>query len=320
MIRKISFLAFMPFIWVISLNAQTYYPMPVVKSEWKTERCFYMFSAGRYDEITIFTTGQDTVMNLTVYKKLYKKTHHWPGSAYDTTYTDVIGGMREEAKKVYMLCPSLTSPDTIERLIYDFNPTFVGDSIFVSRISYGQDTLTPHLVTAIDSVIVGGNYHRRIFLTNLVANYEQEYWVEGVGSNFGLIYASYNCITDNSYDLICFNTDDVFQFQNASPSFGYCTAPLPPAICDSVITALQQETDLNNSALIYPNPSDGHFTLLVPAGTKQIQILNSYGQTIQRRITGMQTSIAFNIENCGVYYIQFCNKNSSVTEKLIITK
>ena len=218
--------------------SQTYYSIPISNTSWKTERCFSFYASGYYDVYTIYTNGQDTNMNTVMYKKMFKTTRHLPGTIYDTTYTNFIGGIRENNKKVYMLCPDLTSPDTTERMIYDFNPVIVGDTIYSERISYSTSVSIPHLVTSIDSVLVGNLYHRRIFLTNLIANYAQEYWIEGIGSNFGLIYASYNCITDNSYDLICFNVNDSLQFQNSSPSFGYCTSPFPPLECDGSPSSL----------------------------------------------------------------------------------
>lgn len=321
MIRRNILCTIIFLICVQYVCAQLYYPMPTVKSEWKTERCFYLYTAGLYDEYTIFSTGEDTLMNLKMYKKLFKKVHHWPGSANDTTYTDFIGGYRENNRKVYMLCPPLTSPDTNERLIYDFSPTSVGDTIRSGRVSFNSaDTMNKHVVTNIDSVIVDGKYHRRIFLTNLIGNYFQEYWIDGVGSNFGFIYASYNQITSNSYDLICLNVNDSLKFQNSSPSFGYCTSPFPPASCDSTTTFIQIDVADKPHFNIYPNPCDGEANLTIPNDNIQIQIFDTFGNMIRNYKNEQRTDCTISLESCGVYILRIISGNTISTAKLIVVK
>ncbi|MFA4853641.1 MAG: SBBP repeat-containing protein [Bacteroidales bacterium] len=74
-----------------------------------------------------------------------------------------------------------------------------------------------------------------------------------------------------------------------------------------------------NSFNFYPNPTNGNFTIKVPSATKQIQILNSLGQVVQRKIVDRENSINFKLENSGIYFIQVLNDKQSVTKKIIVT-
>lgn len=212
-------------------SAQTYRPFPTGDASWKVGRCWYFYPGGWYDEVTFDMDGRDTLINSVSYKKVIMKHRHAPGTAFDSSYVRILGGMRESGRKIFFVSEELCG-DTLERLIYDFNYENVGDTIYTNVLLFGFTDKVPHVISAIDSVLVGAAYHRRLHLTDTLGN-PWESWIEGVGSNWGLAYAKYWIITDNSYDLVCFNSNGGLKYQNPSPGFAYCLPPLPAMECDT---------------------------------------------------------------------------------------
>ncbi|MFA4851901.1 MAG: SBBP repeat-containing protein [Bacteroidales bacterium] len=74
-----------------------------------------------------------------------------------------------------------------------------------------------------------------------------------------------------------------------------------------------------NSVVVFPNPTNNSFTLSVPPATKQIHILNSLGQIVQRKIVDRQTSLNFEIKENGIYFIQITTEKQTLTKKIIVT-
>jgi hypothetical protein len=71
---------------------------------------------------------------------------------------------------------------------------------------------------------------------------------------------------------------------------------------------------------IYPNPSCSNITLLIPNETKYVQILNTLGQVLEKRIVGNQTEMNFKIKNNGIYFVQIVTNNGTVTKKVVISE
>ena len=141
-----------------SLQAQGYHPMPTGPAQWNIARCWYFYPPGWHDLYAITTDGTDTLINGKVYTKLFHTTHHAPGTEFDSTYTHFLGGMRDEDKKVYMISEYLCL-DTIERVIYDFNETSVGEYIYTQVSTNGLTTYIPHIVTGVGDVLIDGRKH-----------------------------------------------------------------------------------------------------------------------------------------------------------------
>jgi hypothetical protein len=219
-----------------TLISQDYHPMPESAAQWDITRCWSFYPGGWHDEYSVRMDGSDTTINGKVYKKLNIVTHHLPGTEHDSIYTHFLGGMRESGKQVFFISEYLTL-DTIERMIYDFNEVAVGDTIFTQILTNGLTQFIPHIVTANDFVTVDGESHRRIHLRD-ENDFFSEYWIEGVGSSLGLVYASYWLLTDNSYDLNCFYDQNELAFTNPDPVYGFCTFPLPFIECDSMLTSV----------------------------------------------------------------------------------
>lgn len=213
-------------------SSQEYQPFPTKCAKWEVYRCFYFYQPGWHDKYTVTLDGSDTTYAGIVYKKLYITQHHLPGTIYDSLHAPVFfGGMREVNKKIYIF-QIWASVDTMPQLVYDFTSTNLGDTIYTKALA-GSMTFYPHKVVGIDSVLVGNKYHKRLDLVDPANSFNQEYWIEGIGSSWGLPWATFWSITDNSYDLSCYNTLGKVVYENPSPTFGMCAGTLPVITCDS---------------------------------------------------------------------------------------
>lgn len=304
-------------------KAQTYYPFPTGDASWQVARCFYFYPPGWYDEHLIETTGEDTVINGKTYTKLFYTNHHAPGTDFDTIYPTVfIGGMREADKKIYFVSDYLCL-DTFERCVYDFNATDVGESIYTQFLSPGSQVHVQHIVTGIDSVLIGSDYHRVLQLTD-ENFYTYEEWIEGMGSNYGLIYATFWMVTDNSYDLICFSENKVNEFLNPNPGFGFCQAPFPPVECDSLATGVHVLYE--KKPLIYPNPVSSR--IVIDASGKntpdEFDLRDVSGRIV---LSGMlsksydnKATISLNKLNDGIYLLTLYSHHLPITTCKVMKK
>jgi hypothetical protein len=76
------------------------------------------------------------------------------------------------------------------------------------------------IVSSTDSILLGNEYKKRIFFFN---SDNEDYWTEGIGSRFGLLFSNY-CYIGVLYNLICFYKSDTLIYLN--PDFDSCYYPL----------------------------------------------------------------------------------------------
>jgi hypothetical protein len=82
-------------------------------------------------------------------------------------------------------------------------------------------------------------------------------------------------------------------------------------------------TEINNttyeSSLAFPNPTNGKFTLIVTDDTKQIEIVDVVGQTIQKVNIANIESLDMYLENKGVYFVRFSRGTITHFAKIVVT-
>lgn len=306
------------------LAAQTYHPFPTGSASWKVVRCFYFYQPGWHDEYTFIMDGSDTIHNGLSFKKINISKHHAPGTAYDSIYpTEFFGGLRESSKQIF-IWKTWASTDTSVTLVYDFNHTNVGDTIYTNALT-GNPNSFGHLITGKDSVLVGTQYHKRLHLQDPSNASHTEDWIEGIGSSWGLPFATYWSATDNSYDLTCFYQEQQLRYGNPSPGYGYCQPPLPVINCEPVITSVKEvTTDFNFT--IFPNPAFKNISITCsfPDRFKKgdLVIYNVYGVEIKRyKLNANFSDLLINTSEFapGTYlYKVITSPKESRTKKLII--
>lgn len=176
----------------VQVGAQTYIPMPADSATWRSRDYDIDIVTHVFDALLYVRAGDDTMHDGHAYQNVWSRAYRHtvpagtipPMTDLDAMYPDTwMTAYREEGKKVYQML------SVGEKLLYDFN-AIVGDRI---PGAVGWDT-----VTATDSVLLGGVYHKRYLTT------EPDFWViEGVGSSYGLLPAMND--GTGAYTFICFN-------------------------------------------------------------------------------------------------------------------
>lgn len=173
----------------------------------------------------------DTLVNGLLYHKVY-----YSYDSINTLWNYRYGLIREDTlKKVYY-----KRDNENEFLLYDFSLN-VNDTFKINEFC----TLE---VTETDSIkLNNGEFRKRLKLIHKGEPiWGHEYWIEGIGSQFGLISHFGFCSTDYSDVLLCFYNNSILLY------------PMAPASC-----FLTKNEELTNNFKIssYPNPFHSYIEL-----------------------------------------------------------
>lgn len=284
------------------LRAQEYKYIPFPDSGAIWSEMYYppIFSGENPNYERFAVSGEDTVVNGTVYKKLYQ--------FYDTIFirsrATYIGGIREDdTKKVYycgseihFLKPSfaaiIQNDGNVgdELLLYDFSLN-IGDTLKNGNLTVPDEFL---VVSDIDTINAGNSY-RKMF------HFEPIWWVkwiEGIGSIKGLLFTSGDLPTNGlDNDLICFRKNDSILYFN-----GFYDDCIP------LIAGIETDKKNLSGIEIYPNPTHDNSIHFNPGdkNVKKIEIIDCSGIIVDcLRIADTQSEIIYSTEKLhpGIYFI-----------------
>ncbi|MCE9539266.1 MAG: T9SS type A sorting domain-containing protein [Bacteroidetes bacterium] len=85
-------------------------------------------------------------------------------------------------------------------------------------------------------------------------------------------------------------------------------------------TSIKNTTKYEEHVYVYPNPSKGDFTILMPKASKEIKVFNSLGQEIYNFPTKGLTSLNLDLNENGLYVIHILVDNEIVIKKVVICK
>lgn len=171
-------------------------------------------------------------------------------------------------------------------------------------------------VTEIDSIEIGGVFHKRIFFEDLLimGSYE-EVWIEGIGSVHGPVnpYSPMTFSEEDPYDkdLTCF--ENVAGYYWTNPEYSQCYI----SIILSSGNSLQVNT-LN----AYPNPANNSITLECPGISQsdcEIEVMDLTGSMIISKSfrAGNPLIIDVNGLSPGAWFIRLVTKNETFVVKVI---
>lgn len=212
------------------------------------------------------------------------------------------GALRQDipTKKVYYTPPSLP-----EELLYDFNLT-IGDTV---RKTPGLDTL---LVSAIDSTLVGSNFHKIFIITGTNPANDPADILEGVGYTSDLFW-DFEYTFENLWKLECFSVD------NAARMFPY-PGTIYPYQCFLTVGI----GELKNNELqmtVMPNPLIDEMYLSVNCNEGYyIEIINSIGDLILKKncIQENKPKIDFSDFTNGIYFVRLIDaRGNSIVKKVV---
>lgn len=136
----------------------------------------------------IFFIDGDSIVNNINYKQFWLSTD----SLNSTTFQ---GLLREDAEKVYYL-PLYGE----EGLLYDFGLNVGDTASIISSYSEGEFEI---FVAAIDTVEYEGVERKRMLISREISA-STEYWIEGIGDNWGPLYTMiYDFIVCPYWELVC---------------------------------------------------------------------------------------------------------------------
>ena len=208
----------------VKTQAQEYVPMIQEGNEWYTlDAIVCKDTEGHYNTLVNWLSG-DTLINEVRYTKVME-TLNGEGTPYQ------VALLREEDGKVWE-----TYNGNSEILLYDFTAN-VGDSLVCGYGDY----------FVLDSISIEqiGGVDRKKFWFGLEYDftgepYAMETWIEGIGSDLGLLYCGSYYFCGGYYRALCFHQDGELIWQN--PEYDACVITSVEEINDKVIS-------------VYPNPA-----------------------------------------------------------------
>ena len=242
------------YVWTTQLfeDISLYYPLIPKSGEkrWDARRDFIL---GESDYM-ISWLGDDIELDDVLYRKMH---YVLEGNGY--YYTGLEGAFREEGKKVYVRgWDSGLQHFNEERLYYDFDLQ-VGDSINVC--SY-NDPCFIQLVAIEEVEMADGTLRKKFVFNDGWGGYENETWIEGVGSLAGVTHRfDPNLVGSFFSHLQCYFEDD-----NLVWTDGECWDDL--------------EEDAVESVGLYPNPASD-IVRVEGLTAAEVQIYNSLGQLVK---------------------------------------
>jgi hypothetical protein len=250
--------------------------------------------------------------------KTYHKSYNVGGASNSGAYTyySYAGAFREDTamRRVYMFI------NGVDSLWYDFNLK-VNDSIGNTPPNGGGSGSGTNYVHSIDSVLVFGNYRKRINITNTsMYNPTIIYRViEGIGGTNGPFGSE---LTPPPFEfvssLLCFrqNTDTIQL--NRGYFYYNCHEFEAPLGINAISASVQQFT-------VYPNPANNEVSItyfLQGKNKGTLQLYNALGQLVtSNNISNSMGQVNENISGLtnGIYYYTLSvNGVIAATSKLVI--
>lgn len=204
----------------------------------------------------------DTTLNNVAYTKLFYSDEPVPAS------WNFIGLMREDTDhKVWLK----TNNPSEELLMYDFALT-AGDSTMLGNCPYDYV-----YVDSTASVIVNDSPRKKYWLSASNGRY-QETWIEGVGSNKGVVFSGTVYWTGGHYWGLCMTNNGELVYKN--PNYDFC--------CFTNVSIDEPESPAFQA---YPNPSGAgsvllSFNDLAMDTNTQLKVFNVHGQQMHKQNIG----------------------------------
>ncbi len=279
---------------ILSLTtfSQDYYPL--IEEE-KTWNVMTVVPSGdwppfdtTYYTVNYFVTGDSTLNNIE-YKKIYTSDEEMP------TYWTLNGLIREDStKKVWYK----SNAYDYEVLLYDFSLA-PGDSL-----KLGFDTTFYYLVDSITTEIIDGSQRDKYWISQ-DDYYWHETWIEGIGSNKGIINGVMATAVGGWTWLLCMSEDGELIYMN--PNYESCY----------LITGINK---IDKPIIqIYPNPAKKLLRIenITNIEIESISITNINGQII-KQFDSRKNQLDISGISSGFYFLKVSYKNGELTEKIII--
>lgn len=282
---------------ILSVAAQgQYLPLLNTNHEWTNVEIHCLPQGNSYTSSTL-VIGHDTVFDGFLYKTI------WLESSNSPLY---YGSMREDISsgKIWYRYPF--SPG--EGLVYDFTLQ-PGDTARLVNQLFGPDTIGL-AITARDSVYMNNQWRTKLTLTNFELSL-QEWWIEGIGSSWGLLNAgnSFYSAACGGQELLCFWEDGIQVFQN--PAF---------PTCEFTATNLP-DSDNTLPVTVFPNPASHTVTIRNSPPEAILRLYSADGVVVSRSEEAGNTH-HMNVLHLpsGIYTLTMTTGRQIITRRVIISR
>ena len=276
----------------IYMYGQNYFPLIEEDKEWSVlNEVFHIPPDPSFYTTQNFKVIGDTNINSLFFKKLYMSNEQIPTS-WNLSYL-----IREDTNKRIWL-RGLSNED--EFLLYDFS-VVQGDSIQVGYF----EPIYLH-VDSISSIMINSSLRKKYWMSyNGLTDY-QETWIEGLGSDKGIIWSGSALLIGGWTYLLCVHQNDELIYMN--PDYNVCY------LLTSNITEITKE-----QIQIYPNPAKNNLTIISPESIKieSIALHDLMGQQI---IEFEPVSLLLDISHLssGIYLLKISYNNEQIVKKIIV--
>lgn len=223
----------------------------------------------------------------------------------------IEGFIREDTnKKVYYR--DTNSND--ECLLYDFGCK-TGDTLQLNCVCKESDFLVDSIKSLIENDV-----QRKYFYLTYLENETKEVWIEGIGSNWGVLNggAYSHCMTGGGEALLCFYEDGIKKYQ--SPEFpNFCF--LSKDIIDGT-----DPVKAVSEFKVYPNPALNELFIRASQGFDEdctLELFSMKGELLKTKCLDVGTNIhRLDISTLtgGIYILRLIYASGSYAEKVIVKK
>jgi len=278
--------------------SQEYFPLLEENKTWYVISSFF----GGNERTYIHKCEGDTLIDSNTYKTVFMSMEEFPVNWTKKGYI-----REDEDKKIYysqFFSTNLTYFNP--RLLYDFDAE-INDTITVFPPEF-SDSLEI-IIAQKDSVLVDGEYRPRTWFE--CEQFIDNYWIEGIGSNSGLLDIGFYCmVVCPGLDLGCVKKDNITIYPDGFTG-------------DCYIVGIDESETEKLLFDIYPNPTSDYL-YISPKLNSQSNLLfelnNSMGmKVIQIKLnSNYPTQINVRELESGLYLYSISNENIAVQNGKIV--
>ena len=267
----------------VTMQAQEYLPIAQKGNEWHT------FETGvwQINNYVNWCSG-DTLIEDVQYMKIMGTLNNGNPNLFTV--------LKEEDGKVW----ERHLNTSVETLLYDFTAS-VGDTL-----CFGHPG-NCFVLDSISMVQIGGVDRRKFWFgleyDGLGNPRAKETWVEGIGSDYGLLWSGYYGVYDGWHCLLCFHQYGELVWQN--PEYNTCSYPYD---------AIEENKD--SEITLYPNPVRDR-VVIEGIEVAEVEVYNALGQRV-KTIQGTNEISVADLPQ-GVYLLRIADTEEKVyTNKIMI--
>ena len=269
-IRLIALIALM--MGGMTMKAQDYHPIVEDGKQWNVLFSYPWSPPEPQHKYTdIYKIEGDTLVDGVSYKVMHTTRNE------NLTGWSVCGVIRETEDKQVLYRRDGSSYDEI---LYDFSME-VGDTIIMNGNGFYPDMM---FVVETNEILVGDEPRQQIVLEYPWG--DQEIWIEGVGSLYGIIDSGSRFLDGGSTDLLCYYEDGDLIWQNTTPGYNECYIVNPSQHGDLVITpnVLTFESFPESQTIHLINQTDNPVTISdidIQPDNNMLIVYATFPQTLQ---------------------------------------